>query len=123
MVNLLVAFGLFSPDERGVITRENFEKVVNSINRSLGKINFDSIEFIQQIFNEADTQKRNQITLEQYRNIASKKRLFIQSLGLISGSKNTSSNKVVIKRGSAITFGHSSWDLSYHMMLGIRIAV
>ncbi len=27
------------------------------------------------------------------------------------------------KKGIPISFGHQSWDLSYHMMLGIRLAV
>lgn len=115
---------MFSPDTKGYVSKENFERVIQSIERSLGAIKFDSQEFINQVFNEADVKKENRITLEHYMRVVNQKRLFIQSLGLLKmETEPIKAPKLNTKKGVSITFGHSSWDLSYHMMLGIRITV
>ena len=89
---------------------------------------------------------KKKINANEYASIALQHQNFIQSLGLISQEKQSSlsistqseseqnmetnlqqllqeSTEEKKKKGIPITFGHSSWDLSYHMMLGIRIAV
>jgi len=134
-------FRLFSPDSNGLVSKENFEGILKAIGRSLGAIHFDQHALLHEIFDKADPEKRNVISLEQYSAVALEKRRFIQSLGVLSNSigedssvssLSTSSSKVLTTSGKElsalhstipITFGNPNWDLSYSMFFGIRLAV
>eukprot|EP01114_Cavostelium_apophysatum_P013140 TRINITY_DN3118_c0_g1_i3.p1 TRINITY_DN3118_c0_g1~~TRINITY_DN3118_c0_g1_i3.p1 ORF type:complete len:587 (-),score=161.85 TRINITY_DN3118_c0_g1_i3:41-1630(-) len=126
------AFQMMSPDSEGLVTRENFQTFMTAIERSLGSIQFDVKLFVEKTFDEADSDVDGKISARDYISVAESKLLFIQSLGLIDeipkGQVLARLNGIVgegyrRRKNIPITFGHQSWDLSYNILFGIRIAV
>ena len=139
----LVSFGLFSPDEL-YVTRDNFSRVIESFAKTFEQVNVE--EFVQNTFDKADTTKRGKITTEEWISMAMSNYVYIQSLGLLHeenscenshcSTNHMSKNSLLVqyiqaemssssgkRKGIPISFGHHSWDICYHMMLGMRHAV
>jgi Ca2+-binding EF-hand superfamily protein len=113
----IVAFELCSPGDDGYVLRDVFEKLVAVIDRSLGSIKVEREELVKKVFERAQDDK---LSLQQFMEVAKKERVFIQSLGLL---KEDQSPQRIGKKGIPIGFGHTNWDLMFHIMLGIRISV
>eukprot|EP01117_Protostelium_nocturnum_P016395 TRINITY_DN6491_c0_g1_i1.p1 TRINITY_DN6491_c0_g1~~TRINITY_DN6491_c0_g1_i1.p1 ORF type:complete len:1091 (+),score=342.66 TRINITY_DN6491_c0_g1_i1:185-3457(+) len=123
------AFELFSPDESGNVSRENFHAMISSIDDSLGSIQIDVEGFVSNTFDKIEGAKeRRFITRKEYEEMALEDPLYISSLGLV-GNKDISdfstlrSPLIGPRREASISFGNEYWDLSYSVFLGIRLAV
>ena len=119
------AFDMYDLDGNGFIERVELVQVISDMQGCMTalkiKLSYTAADYADYVFDQLDTNRDGALNREEFHTGMKRNADIIKGLGIHSGKKGDSTMHVK-KKGVAVSFMSSNWDMVLNMMLGIRVA-
>jgi len=117
---------LIDHDRNGLVSKDEFRKVVSAMQKVLDSMNLTQHNnlnnYVEEVWKVLDTNNDGNITLEEYKENALKNPELLKGLGMLKDDSSNASKNFTL-RGSKVSFGSDIWDKTINIMMGIRLAM